>query len=298
MQSSTISVCGSRIRVIEAGTGDHAVLFVHGLGGWAENWHEVLPAIAASGRRAIAFDLPGFGDSTPVRRPRYFDPRGAYYADVVDGVRSALGLERPHLVGHSLGGAIAYVAAVSHPESFSSLTLVAPGGLGPEIARSLRLASVPLLPYLVRLVRPRELSRAALESCFHDPERIPDHLLSELGRYHVRYRETLRVLRTVATARGVKRSLRNGWIPRAARFTAPVLVIWGRQDGVVPPTQARVLGAVFPNAELRFIERAGHLVMAERPDEFAALLIPFLERAEHTIEATPTIEAGVGHQDR
>ena len=66
MRTSTIAAAGSRIRVIEEGTGKQAVLFVHGIGGWAENWSEAMERVAASGRRAIAFDLPGFGESSSV----------------------------------------------------------------------------------------------------------------------------------------------------------------------------------------------------------------------------------------
>ena len=124
MRRATIEAAGSRIRVIEDGPGTRrsAVLFVHGVGGWAENWSETIERVAASGRRAIAFDLPGFGESTAVAGARYFDPRDPFYPAVVDGVRRALGLERPHLVGHSLGGGIVGVTGVVHPHAWRSLT--------------------------------------------------------------------------------------------------------------------------------------------------------------------------------
>jgi pyruvate dehydrogenase E2 component (dihydrolipoamide acetyltransferase) len=118
---------------------------VHGVGGWAENWSEAIERVAASGRRAVAFDLPGFGDSTKVDGARYFDPQAPFYPAVVDGVRRALGLEHPHLVGHSLGGGIAAVTAVVHPDAWCSLTLVAPGGFGPDIALLFRVFSLPFL---------------------------------------------------------------------------------------------------------------------------------------------------------
>ena len=94
MRTSVIEVAGSRIRVIDEGAGDPAVLFVHGVGGWAENWIEIMDRVAATGRRAVAFDLPGFGESTAVRGARYFDPTAPFYAAVVEGVRGALGLDR------------------------------------------------------------------------------------------------------------------------------------------------------------------------------------------------------------
>jgi pimeloyl-ACP methyl ester carboxylesterase len=298
MRTSTITAAGSRIRVIEDGAGDEAVLFVHGVGGWAENWSEAIERVAASGRRAIAFDLPGFGESTPVAGARYFDPRDPFYPAVVDGVRRALGLDHPHLVGHSLGGGIVGVTAVVHPDAWRSLTLVAPGGFGPDIALVLRIFSLPFLGLTTWLPRPVSAGRAVLESCFYDRSRIPAHLYVESQRYDRSYAETLRVMRAVATFRGVRRSLREAWLKRASDYTGPALVIWGRQDGIIPASHLEAMRDSYPHAELRVIERAGHLVMPEQPDAFAAAMLPFLDRAGHDPAGARTMVVGVAHQER
>jgi pyruvate dehydrogenase E2 component (dihydrolipoamide acetyltransferase) len=296
MRTSTIAAAGSRIRVIEDGDGEEAVLFVHGVGGWAENWSETIERVAASGRRAIAFDLPGFGESTAVKGARYFDLHDPFYPAVVDGVRRALGLERPHLVGHSLGGGIVGVSAIVHPDAWRSLTLVAPGGFGPDIALFLRVFSLPFLGVTTWLPRPASAGRAVLESCFHDRARIPAHLYVESARYDRTYPETLRVMRAVATFRGVRRSLREEWLSRAGEFAGPILVVWGREDGIIPASHLKALRETYPNAELEVIESAGHLVMPEQPDAFALALIPFLDRAERASAGARTMESGVAHQ--
>src|SRR5439155_245540 len=82
-------------------------------------------ALASAGYRAIAVDLPGFGKSARARGARYFDAPDAYYVRFVRDVLDALELQRVHLVGHSMGGAIAAVAAGVMPERFASLALVA-----------------------------------------------------------------------------------------------------------------------------------------------------------------------------
>jgi pimeloyl-ACP methyl ester carboxylesterase len=300
VRTTWVEAAGSQIRVIEDGpaASEGSVLFVHGVGGWAENWSEIIVRVAASGRRAIAFDLPGFGASTPVRGARYFDPRDPFYPAVVDGVRRALRLERPHLVGHSLGGGIAGVTAVVHPKAWRSLTLVAPGGFGPEMALFLRIFSLPFLGLTTWLPRPKSVGRAVLESCFYDRSRIPAHLYEESLRYDPTYPETLRVMRAVATFRGVRRSLREAWLGRAAEYTGPALVVWGRQDGIIPASHLAALHRTYPNAELRVIESAGHLVMPEQPDAFAAALLPFLEASERATDAVRTMTSGVAHQER
>lgn len=291
MRTSVIAAAGSRIRVIEEGAGDRAVLFVHGVGGWAENWTEIIERVAATGRRAIAFDLPGFGESSAVKGARYFDPKAPFYPAVVDGVRQALGLARPHLVGHSLGGGIAAVTAVTHPLAWRSMTLAAPGGFGPDIALFLRLFSLPFLGLTTWLPRPKSAARAVLQSCFHDTARIPAHLYAEGERFDRSYPEVLRVMRAVATLRGVRPSLREAWLGRAGEYTGPVLIVWGREDGIVPAAQMKALHGSYPRAELRTIESAGHLVMPEQPDAFAETLIPFLDRAER-VDGAPHLATG------
>ncbi len=298
MRTSTITAAGAGIRVIEDGAGDQAVLFVHGVGGWAENWSETITRVAASGRRAIAFDLPGFGESTAVKGAAYFDPRAPFYPAVVDGVRRALGLERPHLVGHSLGGGIAAVSAVMHPETWRSMTLVAPGGFGPDIALFLRIFSLPILRVTTWLPRPASAGRKVLESCFNDRSRIPAHLYAESARYDRTYPETLRVMRAVATFRGVRPSLRDAWLARAGEYRGPVQVVWGRQDGVIPASCVQAVRDAYPDAQLELIDQAGHLVMSEQPDAFVATLLPFLDRVERGPLSARTMTSGVAHQER
>ena len=90
---------------------------------------------------------------------------------------------------------------------------------------------------------------------------------------------------------------------RAGEYTGPTLVVWGREDGVVPAAHVGALRQSYPHAEVRTIESAGHLVMPEQPDAFAAALIPFLDRAERSDPASraataSSMAAGVAHQER
>jgi len=275
-----ISVDGARVRVIaeESGGSRPPALLVHGVGGWAENWRETLPALAASGRSAYAVDLPGFGESEPVGRMRYFEDG---YPRFIAGVLDALAIPRVHLVGHSLGGAVAYTAAVSRPDRVTSLTLVAPGGVGREVPFLLRACALPLAGLLARLRRPRSWSHAVLRSCFLDASRIPPILYDEVERYGDRsLPEMVRVLRAGLTLRGVREDVRRRWLERAGSYRGPALVAWGREDAILPLGTAGELRTILPQAELRVIERCGHLAMVERPDEFQAALLPFLERAD------------------
>lgn len=277
-------VMGLRTRVLTAGdeaSSGAPVVLIHGVGGWAENWREVIEPIAASGRRAIAVDLPGFGETEAPGRVAHFGPNNAYYPQWVLSFMDGLGVDEAHLIGSSMGGAVAGMAAVTSPARARSLTLVAGGGLGRDVALSLRLATLPgMIPLVQALGRPRH-GREVLRTCFFDASRIPETLYEESERYGFdSYPEFVRALRSGVTIRGVRGLVRDHWVKQAARYRGPVLAIWGREDAVLPVHHLAGAKEVFPQAEVRIIERCGHLPMIERTQEFLAATLPFLDRAE------------------
>jgi len=284
MDVRRIRVGGLRIRVIEEtppAERDDPVLMVHGLGGWAENWKMVMPAVAESGRRAIAVDLPGFGESERAHGSRYFDPEEPFYAPFVFTVLDALGVSRAHVAGHSFGGAVAYTAAVWCPERVRSLTLVAPGGLGSDLAREFRMLTLPGMELFARLQRSPAVTRQVLYSCFHDPARCPEDVVDEAVRYgRPAVGEMVRALRSaVSFRRGIRDEIRRPWIARAERYRGPALVVWGREDRIIPSSHVDEARQLAPHAEVHVIGSCGHLVMVERPREFVGAFIPFLGRA-------------------
>ncbi|MEK6208275.1 MAG: alpha/beta fold hydrolase [Chloroflexota bacterium] len=289
MEPRTITVEGLRTRVlIEEGRGKdrEPVLLVHGVGGWAENWRPVMSALASTGRQVIALDLPGFGQSETPPRVRYFGPEEAFYPRFVLAAMDALKIERAHIVGNSMGGAIAYMTAVTAPTRTRSLVLVAPGGLGRDVAFFLRACSLPGFGLVARLPRPRGAARNVLRTCFYDAGRITPELYDEAERYgNSSFPEFVRALSAGVGIRGVRRSLRDAWVARSSQFTGPALVVWGREDFVLPLRHLADVHQAVPQAQIALIERCGHMPQAERPDEFLAATLPFLDRAEQAAAA-------------
>ena len=119
---SFVDVEGCRIHYVERGEGP-VILMIHGLGGQHHHMRRPLMEEFGEGYRLIAMDRPGSGYST---RPKQFDGRLTEQARLVAGFIDALKLERPLLVGHSLGGAIALATALDHPDKISGLALIAP----------------------------------------------------------------------------------------------------------------------------------------------------------------------------
>jgi pyruvate dehydrogenase E2 component (dihydrolipoyllysine-residue acetyltransferase) len=283
IRTETLSVMGLRTRILEEGDADRGdpVLMIHGVGAWAENWREVMGPIASSGRRAIACDLPGFGESEPPGDVAHFGPRDAFYPRFVGALLDELGVPSAHLVGSSMGGAVVYTAAVTQPARIRSMTLVAGGGVGTEVAFFLRACTLPGMSLVARIFGRPAQARNVLRTCFYDSRRIPETLYDEAERYgYPSFGEFVNALRSGVTIGGVKPSVRDYWVAQAPRYQGPVLVIWGRQDAVLPMGGAADARDVMPQAQIQLIDACGHLPMIERPDEFLGALLPFLDRAE------------------
>ena len=166
-----IEAGGRRLRVLDIGQRDGApIVFVHGFGGDLNAWMFNQPALADR-RRVISLDLPGHGGSV--------EEVGAGNAETLAGAVSdalaALGIERFHLVGHSMGGAIAMLLAGQMPGRVASLSLLAPAGLGPEVNGA-------FIGGFVRVQRRRE-AQELLAALVRDPSLISRAMVEETLRY-------------------------------------------------------------------------------------------------------------------
>ncbi|MGH7030424.1 MAG: acetoin dehydrogenase dihydrolipoyllysine-residue acetyltransferase subunit, partial [Stellaceae bacterium] len=209
-----IEAAGRRLRYLELGQGDGVpVVLVHGFGGDLNTWMFTQPALAAT-RRAFALDLPGHGGSaTDVGAG---DPQTLTYA--VSAALEALAIDRAHLVGHSMGGAVAALLASRHPERVASLTLIAPVGLGPEI-------NAAFIDGFIRAGRRREMAEA-LNLLVHDPSLVSRAMVEEVLRYK-RLDGATAALTAIASAwfAGGRQSL--DLREQIAGLAMPAQLIWG-----------------------------------------------------------------------
>ncbi|MGV0991231.1 MAG: alpha/beta fold hydrolase [Mycobacterium sp.] len=272
-------VDGRRVRVRVDGDPSHPpVLLVHGIGRSLEDWDPQYERLAA-GHRVIAVDVPGFGFSDRPDGPITLSA----FAKGVLGAVDVLGETRPlHVVGNSLGGAIAMQILANRPERVASLALIDPAGFGSEVTMLLRMLTLPVIgPLSTR--RPTRASAKLLErTIFADPAlatkaRI-DHALAIGGQPH-----TGAVMRETAVHLGTARGVRPGWRRQLAAFAAqhprPTLVMWGDRDRVLPAHHLDEARRVFPHAETHLLPGIGHMPQIECPDEFADLMLPFLAKA-------------------
>jgi pimeloyl-ACP methyl ester carboxylesterase len=261
-----------RISVAEAGQGDPAIL-IHGLGATKASFLPTVGALARS-HRAIAIDLPGFGDSVKPIGAAY-DP--AYFAGAITALLDALEIERAHLVGNSMGGRVAIETGLRHPERVHRLALLAP-----SLAW---LRSRPWGP-LLRLV-PTELGliqpapRAVVERIVRRvvPASHDQWTAAGIDEFLRAYLTPRGRAAFYAAARNIYIEAPHGpdgfWT-RLGDLRVPSLFVWGRLDTLVPIGFARHVRDVLPGARHLELD-CGHVPQLERPRETHAAIQGFLD---------------------
>ena len=259
-----------RYRVV--GSGDPVIL-LHGIGGFLEYWDANIEALA-QGQQVYALDMLGFGRST--KPPAAYTL--AFLAQNVQAFAHALQLDRVSLVGLSLGGGVALQFARMFPSRVRKLVLVASAGLGRRIGASLRLATLPVLGELFTRPSPAGTARA-YRSIVADPRCIGDAWLNtayQMALESGAQRTFLSALRASANVLGVRPHAYKPIVHDLPRITAPTLVVWGKQDPLVPAAYAHVAAQGLPHARLHLFHRCGHLPQLEYVDAFNQLVRTFL----------------------
>ncbi|HKA29363.1 MAG TPA: alpha/beta fold hydrolase [Candidatus Binatia bacterium] len=280
IQRRDIVVDGLRLHVAEAGAGP-ALFLVHGLTASHAVWQPTIEAFADRWH-VIAPDLPGHGESAKPDAPYTID----FFAGMMRSLARTLDVREAVVCGSSLGGRVALELALWYPAFTRALVLAAPA-VGYSIAMR------PVGQALQALTGPRIL-RASLERFFqqnfHDRTRI-----GHVARRRI-LEERLMAPDFSDFARAVARSLAG--VLRSEpqpieHVTQPALVVWGRQDRLVPLRRSRTLLRRIPHARLHVLERCGHLPMLEQPGAFNRVVAEFLRTASAAPRHRPRHVAGV-----
>jgi pimeloyl-ACP methyl ester carboxylesterase len=239
------------------GEGD-PLLFLHGAGG-LRGWPPFLESLARS-FRVIAPDHPGFGRSEGLEELDDVVDLALYYTEFI----AAMGLERPYLVGHSLGGMIAAEVAAIAPEAASKLVLVAPVGLW--------LDEHPVLDFFA--ATSDELATAL----FHDPGSPMAREMMMLPSDPEAQLEAMleRTKNLSAAGKFLWPIPDKGLKKRIHRIVAPTLLLWGSSDRLVPPIYGEEFLQRIDGARLTLVKGASHMLPFEKSDEFVEVVTDFL----------------------
>ena len=250
-------------------------VFIHGLGGAATNWTDLMGAFEDR-IEGFAPDLPGFGRSEP-RRDGDFSLAG-HTRTIIDFLEhlAAQGKTPVHLFGNSLGGAVATRVAALRPDLVRTLTLVSPAlpSFRPRLnsAHHLPLLATPVLgDRLARTLARRTPEKQVTDTmrlCFADPASVPRQRWEEsvaeatrrggLAWSQQALRWSLRGLITGYLERGP-----NSLWAMAARVQAPTLLVYGMKDKLVDPRTSRRAARTFPNNRLIILPFSGHVAQME-----------------------------------
>jgi pimeloyl-ACP methyl ester carboxylesterase len=251
-----VTVGGLKIPTLIGGAGD-PLLVLHGAGGH-RGWRRWMAAVARD-FTVFAPTHPGFGASDAADWMETVGDLARFYLWFLDEA----GLTRVHLLGHSLGGWTAAELAVMNPRVLDRLVLVAPTGLKPERGEILD----------IFYYSPEELVRMTV----HDPTTTPEW--AELyGTPPTPAQVEVAIRNREMTARLTwKPYMFNPRLPYfLPRVTTPTLIVWGRQDQIVPVVCGEQYARALPNARLSVLEQCGHQPPIEHPEAFADLVVQFL----------------------
>jgi pimeloyl-ACP methyl ester carboxylesterase len=274
-----VALPGRTISTMTMGSGPD-VLMIHGLGGAKSSFFDVAAPLSRS-FRVHALDLPGFGSSS---KPLAVPYTASYFARTVLETMDALGIERAHLVGNSMGGRVSIEVGLRAPERVGGLVLLCPA------VAFVRRGFHPF----VRLLRPEfgllphRFGRGTVErqfwSMFADPDAVDpsvaDVVVEEFQRIYSSAGARLAFLSAARNLYLDRPFGRGGFYPRLADLEVPSLFLWGTHDSLIPAAFERHVREWLPGAGQIVLDECGHVPQVERPDEVVDLVQAFLGRVE------------------
>lgn len=261
---------------LDPGEGVDTFVLIHGYGGSSFSWRYWLPTLAERGH-VVLVDLKGFGSAPKPDDDRYAPD---HQAELVHRLVLQRDLRRVTLVGHSLGGGVALLAALrlqaEPPSRLHRMVLVAGAAYRQKLPPFVALAHHPLLGrLLMKLLGPRRIVRWVLRTIVHDRSRITVGQIEGYAQPLVSRGAAAALIRSALQI--VPDDL-DDVIARYRTLDVPALLVWGREDRVVPLAVGERLARELPDATLVVLEACGHLPAEELPDESVGVLRAFLDR--------------------
>jgi pimeloyl-ACP methyl ester carboxylesterase len=260
---------GVRIHYKETGSKEApAILLLHGFGASLQTWDAWADSLS-SNYRVIRPDLPGFGLSGARADQNYSEAADlAALMQLLD----RLNVKKVAVVGHSMGGKMAWNLAAADTDRVTALVLMAPDGFPDSQDIGSKPYEVPAVMGAIQYFLPKYFVRKSIEPAFFNPQALSDSLVD-------RYDDMLR-------APGVRRAILDRAnqtiytdpVSRLAAIKAPTLLLWGEDDQMIPSDNAQRYGTHLQNASIVVLPQLGHLLQEEQPEKGLAVVIQFLQK--------------------
>jgi pimeloyl-ACP methyl ester carboxylesterase len=269
--SDFILVQGQLVHLRDEGPRDDPlpIVLVHGTSASLHTWEAWAKALRGQ-RRVISFDLPGFGLTGPSAAADYRPPTQTRF---MLALLDVLKVQRFVVVGNSLGGEIAWRAALLAPERVDRLVLI--DAAGPhfepqQVPLGWVIARIPVVNRIAEWVLPRALVAQGLVGVYGDPDKVTSDLVD---RY---FELTLREGNRRALAQRLQQYERGADAERIASLRLPTLILWGGRDRLIPPAVGQVFQRDIAGSQLVIFDELGHVPHEEDPARLLAVVKPFL----------------------
>lgn len=249
-----VQVAGQRLHVRDSGPRDApAVVLIHGFGASLHTWEPWAKALART-HRVVRFDLPGSGLSDPDPQGDYRDARTM---ELLLALMDTLGIPQADVVGHSIGGRMAWTFAAHHGARVRRLVLLSPDGFASPGFAYGKEPDIPAALSLMRYVMPQPLLRLNLEPAYGNPATMTDALATQ-------YHDLMRApgSRQALLAR-MRQTVLSDPEPQLRRIQAPTLLLWGDRDAFIPIANAADYLRALPRARLLTLPGVGHVPQEE-----------------------------------
>jgi len=273
LQDRFISVNGTRTRYWAAGEKETAIILVHGLGGFIESWmNNIIPL--AEKHRVYALDLLGFGQSD--KTPLVHDMKNL--VSFIHDFMENLGIPKAALIGNSMGGGLILQFALDYPGMVEKLVLVDNAGMGRDVLADFKWCSFPVLNnFFMR--EDRNSTTRLLKKLVYDESKLTPEFIELSFKYSSAPGAAKALMTTLCAGinlRGQKDKLTRQLLDKLDTIKAPTLIIWGKQDRIIPVAHAQIAVKKIPGARLEIFDHCGHMPMYEQPDKFNRLVLDFL----------------------
>ena len=262
-----VTVDGLDVHFKDTGPRDAPVLLLlHGFGSSLQTW-DIWSSKLEEHYRVIRLDLPGFGLTGPSPVHDYSEQNDV---STLSHFVDKLGLSSFSLMGHSMGGKMAWGLAALMPERVEALVLMAPDGY-PQIKDiGKKPYEMPAIMGVMKFCLPKILVRKSIEPAFFDASVLSDSLVD-------RYYDMLRApgVRAAILDRA-NQTIYTDPVPRLKKITAPTLLIWGEADQMIPSSNAKSYSEVLSKSQTVLLPRLGHLLQEEQPEKALEKVVEFL----------------------
>ena len=263
-----MEVDGLKVHYKETGPQDAPdLLILHGFGSSLQTWDEWSVKLDPQ-YRVIRLDLPGFGLTGANPSNDYSEENDVA---ILTHFADKLGLNKFSVIGHSMGGKMAWSLAASQPDRVQALVLMAPDGFPEAKDIGSKPYEVPAVMGLIQYFLPKYFVKKSIEPAFVDTGSLNDALVS-------RYYDMLRApgVRGAILARS-NQTIYTDPAPRLQKIKAPTLLIWGEQDQMIPSSNAQSYAGVLLNSTTVLVPKLGHLLQEEQPEKGLTAVTQFLD---------------------